>query len=285
MAETGKFVAYGQQGLRVSSENGRDWSEPVLEKDNYVFNSGVYGDGRFVLLAKYGGKAAFFGSASGAEWEKLSEQEPDARMLDLAYGNDRYVAIGGDMNGNRSAAMISSDAKQWDVQEYDEKLLMRITFGGGRFIAVGYQGRVAVSEDGKQWEEAQPLPELDTFISVRHGAGVFVGGGLHGLRMTSRDGLEWQNRVVAEEGQHINSVLWTGDKFVCVGLGATFFSPDGRQWEAVPNENAPIVAAYGNGLFVGSKWKGRILVSEDAVRWEEALRAPEHATGICFGRG
>ncbi len=283
MAESGTFVAYGHQGLRMHSADGEHWSEPILEKDNYVFSSGLYGDNRFVLLAKYGNKAAYFASPQGDAWSRLSEQDPKARILDIAYGNQRYVAIGGDMNGNQSTTMVSPDARQWKVHQYKENLLMRTTFGGSRFVAVGYRGRVAVSSDGAEWQEAEPLPELDTFISIAFGAGVYVGGGLHGLRMTSEDGLRWQDRVVAEEGQHINTVLWTGKQFVGIGLGATFFSPDGRRWTAVANENAPIAATYGNGRFVGSRWKGRILVSSDAVKWREVLRAPEHVTGVCFG--
>lgn len=279
----GTFVAWGHQGLRMHSANGRDWSKPIFEKKNYVFNSGLYGDGRFVLLAKYGKKAAFFGSENGSDWENLSEQEPDARILDLAYGNGRYVAIGGDMNGGKSTAMISKDAKKWEVKQYgDKNLLMQITHGQ-RFVAVGYKGRVAVSDDGQTWQESEPLPELDTFISIQAGNGVYVGGGLHGLRMTSQDGIKWEHRVVAEEGQHINSVLWTGEQFVCVGLGVTFFSSDGKTWTSQPNENPPLQATYGNGLFVGSRWKGRILVSQDAIHWEEVLRAPDHITGVCFG--
>ena len=62
---------------------------------------------------------------------------------------------------------------------------------------------------------------VDAFIDVTFGNGLFVGVGLHGLRMSSEDGLAWSERLVGEEGEHINSVLWTGERFVAVGQGAT----------------------------------------------------------------
>ncbi|GAA4430532.1 hypothetical protein [Bremerella cremea] len=279
------FIAYGQQGLRIVSADGRNWSEPITEKNNYYFRGCQFADGQFVAFATYGGKILFFASADGKSWEKLSEKDIDGRLHDIAYGNGRFLVIGGDMDGHWSIAMTSSDGKTWEgPNKFDKQpLLLRVAFGNEQFVAVGVKGRVAVSKEGTAWQDANPLPELDTFIDIAYGNGVYVGAGLHGLRMTSEDGLTWGNRQVGLEGEHINSLIWTGERFVGVGLGATYFSNDGKTWERVENENAPETCAFGNGLFVGSAWKGRILISEDAIHWEDLLRAPEHVNGITFG--
>jgi hypothetical protein len=50
------------------------------------------------------------------------------------------------------------------------------------------------------------------------------------------------------------------------------------------NEDAPVRCTYGNGVFAGTKWKGRVLSSVDGIRWKETLKAPEHAGGVCFGK-
>jgi len=284
----GTFVAYGYKGLRMASSDGRQWSKPVLApgREKYYFQSCTHGDGKFIALGREGGNAVFSISADGKAWSKPDKIEvKDGRLVDLAYGNGLYLAIGGHMDGHWTTVSTSHDGATWsEPKKFDkEKLLMRVTFGEGQFVAVGIKGRVAVSKDGSQWADAQPLAELDTFVSIAYGKGVYVGAGLHGLRMHSADGLTWTGREVGEEGEHINSVLWTGEQFVGVGLGATFFSPDGKRWKRMRNENAPTQCAYGDGLYVGSKWKGRLLVSRDAVRWEESTRAPEHVNGVCFG--
>jgi photosystem II stability/assembly factor-like uncharacterized protein len=290
MAPSACFVAFGEQGLRMRSENGRDWSEPVVEKDKLYCRSAVYGDGRFLVLATYGEKTILFGSEDGANWERLAEKDPTqdgGKVIDLAYGNGRYVALGGHMDGHWTIVMTSADGRTWDgPKKFDkEPLLLRVIFGGGKFLACGYKGRVAFSENGEKWTDSEPLPPLDTFISVAYGNGLYVGAGLHGLRMRSEDGSVWTDRVVGEEGEHINAMLWTGERFVGVGLGATYFSPDGKTWERVPNRDAPVACEYGDGLFVGANWRGRILVSTDAIAWEEIYKAPHHVNGIRFGGG
>lgn len=273
----------------MASADGLSWSEPVVEKENYYFKGCVHVEGRFVAFATLGGKIAFFESGDGTTWKKLSEQEtgPDGgRLHDIVYGNGRFLVLGGDMDGNWTSVMTSRDAVSWEGPKKfnKEPLLTRVAFGNGKFVAVGVKGRVAVSDMGDAWQDAEPLAELDTFIDIRYGAGLFVGSGLHGLRMFSRDALKWEGRVVGQEGEHINSMLWTGDQFVGVGLGATFFSADGKTWRREPNQNAPESCTFGGGRYVGSAWKGRILTSNDAITWEESFRAVEHVNGIAFGK-
>jgi hypothetical protein len=101
--------------------------------------------------------------------------------------------------------------------------------------------------------------------------------------MTSPDGVAWGPRIPGEEGEHLNSILWTGDRFVAVGLGATYLSPDGVQWERRPNRNAPLTAAYGAGTFVGAAWKGRLLRSADGIDWEPVFKADVHVEAVDFG--
>jgi hypothetical protein len=120
-------------------------------------------------------------------------------------------------------------------------------------------------------------------VDVAFGGGVFVGVGLHGLRMSTRDGLKWSPRQVGEEGEHLNSVVWTGKRFVAVGAGATYESADGEAWTRKPNKNAPLTVAYGGGVFVGANWKGRLLRSTDAVEWVQVFKSERHVEAIAFG--
>jgi len=280
------FIAYGQQGLRMVSADGQTWSEPILEKKNYYFKGCEFAAGKFVAFASFGRKILFFVSENGQDWKQLSETEVDGRLYDIAYGNGWFLVVGGDMDGRWSAVVRSRDAMKWEgpIKFDKEPLLLRVAHGNDRFVAVGVKGRVAVSEDGNSWKNAEALPDLDTFIDVAYGNGVYVGSGLHGLRMTSQDGLTWEHRQTGREGEHINSLIWTGEQFVGVGLGATYFSSNGIQWERTANQDAPESCTYGDGVFVGSAWKGRILTSRDGVTWNEVLRAPEHVNGITFGK-
>ena len=162
-------------------------------------------------------------------------------------------------------------------------ILRRVAFGDGRFVGVGDRGRRATSADGVAWVDAPDVKAIDTLVDVAFGGGVFVGVGLHGLRMSTRDGLGWTPRQVGEEGEHLNSVVWTGDRFAAVGSGATCESPDGERWSRKPNREAPLIAAYGGGVFVGAHWKGRLFRSSDAIEWHQVHKSDHHVEAIAFG--
>ena len=75
----------------------------------------------------------------------------------------------------------------------------------------------------------------------------------------------------------------TGARFVAVGAGVTFESKNGTEWTSKPNENAPPATAFGNGCFVGCDWRGRLMRSEDGVRWEQTFKAPHHIEALGYG--
>jgi len=163
-------------------------------------------------------------------------------------------------------------------------VLRRVAFGNDLCVGVGDRGRRAVSKDGGlTWEDVPNTKAVDTLIDVAFGNGIFVGVGLHGLRISTRDGKQWSERQVGEEGEHCNTVVWTGEKFVAIGQGATYLSADGEKWERVFNHDAPTTAAFGNKSFVGTSWKGRLLHSTDGVKWREVLKSEHHLEAVGFG--
>lgn len=124
---------------------------------------------------------------------------------------------------------------------------------------------------------------METLIDVAHGAEVFVGVGLHGLRWRTADGLEWTDRQQGDEGEHLNAIVWTGDRFVAFGQGATFTSTDVAKWERHPNRDAPTAVCYRGGTFLGCRSKGRLQTSRDGVAWEEVARLDRHIEAVAAG--
>ena len=162
-------------------------------------------------------------------------------------------------------------------------ILRRLAFGNGMFVGVGDRGRRSVSPDGLEWKDAPNTKAIDTLVDIAFGNSFFVGVGLHGLRSRSYDGITWSEPQRGKEGEHLNAVVFADGRFVAVGDGATFTSHDGEKWTRTPNENAPIGCVFGNGAFIGAKWKGRILRSTDALVWKEVTKLPHNVEGIAFG--
>jgi hypothetical protein len=282
------FVAVGEQGLRMVSPDGIDWRHPATGREGEVYRAVCFGASRFVALGTYGGDNLFSTSKDGRTWETVQRTSRVGVVRGIGHGKDLFLAVGGDAGFGTYAqpcGITSADGVKWgDFFSFPGKsILRRVALGNGRFVGVGDSGRRAVSTNGRKWDDAAGVRALDTLVDVAFGKGVFVGVGLHGLRMTSEDGLRWTDRQVGEEGEHLNSILWTGESFVAVGLGATWLSADGRKWRRHANRDAPLTAAHGGGIFVGAHWKGRILRSTDAITWKQVHKSEHHVEALAHG--
>jgi hypothetical protein len=285
----GLFVAVGHNGVRVMSENGADWKNQQTGKEGEVYRAAGFGNGRFVAVGSYGGGNIFAASADGVKWDTHFKDAKYVKYLrGLGFGNGKFLGIGGDpgcVGCSNPFVSHSTDGAEWtEFHEIGGKhILRRVAWGNKRFAAVGDRGRRAASADGDEWKDAPDAKALDTLVDVAFGKSVFVGVGLHGLRMLSDDGVKWEGRQLGEEGEHLNSIVWADDRFVAVGMGGTWTSADGRDWQRRANKDAPLTVAYGNGVFVGASWKGRLLRSTDAIQWEQVHKCDEHVEAVAFG--
>ena len=283
------FLAVGHNGIRIISKDGQTWGKPELGKEGQTYRAAAFGNGRFACVGTFGGDNIMASSADGAKWE-LGKR--DGKYKDyfrgLTFGNGTFMALGGDPGTVGSAkpfVAFSKDGVQWDENApCDGKaMLRRAVFGKSAWVGVGDRGRIASSPDGKTWTDAPGTKPIDTLIDVTFGNGVFVGVGLHGLRRTSADGTTWAEPIRGNEGEHLNSIVFTGKEFVAIGAGATYFSPDGKMWKRTPNKNAPTFATFGGGVFVGTSWRGRLLRSADGVDWKDVHKVEHPIEAVTFG--
>jgi len=289
------FAAVGDDGLRAFSKDGRIWEPLTLGKEGESLQSVCIGLGRCLAAGRFGGDTRFFVSGDGINWVESKQGGRYSSFVRGLFVDSKgfYVMLGGDSGSANPSWVFSKTGESWPEKsnrvaekETDRKrnsLLRRFASGNGRIVAVGDYGRRCVTTDWETWKDVEDASPADTLIDVAFGNGVFVGGGMHGLRMTSTDGLEWTHRKLGEEGEHINSMLWDGKQFVGVGQGATFLSADGVDWKRVQNQNAPTTATFGKGFFVGTLWRGRMLMSKDGIEWEEVAQLPKNVSGLTFG--
>jgi hypothetical protein len=290
------FLAAGQDGLRLTSQDGVEWKNEALGKEGEIYRAAAFGNGRFVAVGSYGGENIIASSADGVAWKTAKKEAKYVKYLrGLAFGGGQFVGIGGDPGSVGAAkpfVCFSRDGEKWGdfIDIAGKFILRRIVFGNGLWVGVGDRGRRAYSRDAKTWDDVPNVKPIDTLIDIAFGVpggaggGVFVGVGLHGLRVTTKDGAAWSEPVRGQEGEHINSIVWAGDRFVGVGAGATYISPDGEKWERRPNQDAPLACAFGGGAFVGANWKGRILTSTDGIAWKQVFKSEHHVEALAFGQ-
>ena len=282
------FVAAGLDGFIAVSKDGRRWDDQT-GREGDTFKYVAFNEGKCLLGGSRGGDNIFSVSDDGKKWQQTKHVAKYKKYCRVIFSHDnKFKAIvGGDStNSNEKAALIeSADGQKWSGEKQigGNRIIRRVVVTEDKIVGVGDYGRKAASTDSLKWEDASGVKAVDTLIDVAYGSGVFAGGGLHGMRMFSKDGVKWTSKVDGEEGEHINSMFFDGKQFVGVGLGGTYFSQNGKSWRRVSNNEAPHIVAYGNGLYIGAKWKGRIYTSRDAVTWEESSNLKGAITTIAYG--
>lgn len=283
----GQFVAVGRMGLRMTSADGATWSAPQLHKDPHTLGAIAAGNGCVVAVGMNGtGSNAFWRSTDLQKWEVQTAKSDYVYMVrSVGFGGGQFMTLlsGGVNADDAGNAQLSSDGLQWGERiKRAKKSLNRVRFAAGQWVGIGSHGLKSASPDGRTWQDAPDQVAADTLIDLVYGKGVWVGVGLNGLRMASPDGLKWGAKQLGEEGEHLHAVVFTGKEFVAVAPTATFTSPDGQTWTRKPTNDAPVSCAYGKGVFVGAAYKGRILVSKDAIAWKQVLKLDHHVQAVAF---
>jgi len=183
-------------------------------------------------------------SADGASWAKATVpgfggNVFEESLTDAAWGNGRFVAVGGDFAKGRIS--ISADGRVWENLPPQPERVWCVAFGNGRFVAL--RGRHFISStDGKTWQDGAELPaeKQPQPLRIAFGNGVFTVIGTHawsgadyltnGFRAVTRDGAMLEHFATGQP--HARDVIFAAGQFVAVGRRELCeVSADGRAWE------------------------------------------------------
>lgn len=164
------------------------------------------------------------------------------------------------------------------------RALLDITYGQGKFIAVGTRGLIATSADGISWERQVSVTRDDlgtiTFVNEK-----FIAAGSNGTVLISDNGTDWED-ISIETTEYLNAVKYLNGQYVLVGAGELIAtSTDGREWTTRNvGELARLTdVTYGNGKYYAVGYQGLILSSDDAVIWDrDTLEVPTQLNFITF---
>jgi len=288
------FVACGENGLRAFSRDGKVWTHLQTDREGVLLNHACFFRGQCYTGGRYGGELTLFQTADGLTWQSQKlPSKPFVERLELLFATDTEVCAIISTDGAPIQAILSKNGRDWSPRQtlFDDRRsiardahIRRVARGNDRIVLIGDYGvRLSAPTLHDKFIAAAKAEAKDTLIDITFGNGVFVGGGLHALRMRSRDGRVWTDRTLGEEGEHINRMIFDGKQFLGIGQGATYRSVDGVEWERIPNQNAPTVAAYGDGIYVGALWPGKLLHSRDAIHWNVVQEFPQHVHSLEHG--
>ncbi|MEQ8791739.1 MAG: hypothetical protein RIC55_36085 [Pirellulaceae bacterium] len=229
-------------------------------------------------------------SSDGKTWRNdqqvevpQGESEKAYLLRGVAQGDGVIVAVG-------SHILTSRDGSRWKEIRPERQWLGDVVYGGGMFVAVGYQ-RSLHSRNGRDWSP----PVRNNTVSGRriaYGDGRFTAIGWMteqeaqvGYTTTSTNAKAWTNTKTAG-GLVPRDIAFGGGRFVLVGThGLRESSVDGVTWEhrAVGEASEELR----NVIWTGSQFIAigpRVgYMSPDGIMWK--AWSPRVPSRIAFGGG
>jgi photosystem II stability/assembly factor-like uncharacterized protein len=186
-----------------------------------------------------------------------------------------------------------------DWREYSSgqtKALYGVTYGDGRYLAVGSSGSLVQSPDGASWSALPSFTDIN-LRGVAYGANVYVAisGFGNGDIWRSIDGTTW-TKITSPVSTVFNRLHFINGRFLVVGQSQVIIaSQDGASWQVWSENSGNDVLlydiAYGNGIYaaVGKRMDGKAFIMRSAdggQTWTEAaLNLQGELKGLAYGNG
>ena len=228
-------------------------------------------------------------------------------LYDIVYAKSIFIAVGA--YSSTSYVAISSDKENWNVTTYPKSTaysLDSICYGKGKFVTVGHEGVIRVSEDyGATWIQtaALVLTNTDHIPVIRFYNDKFW---VFSSRYVaySDDATTWHIETLSTNflvEDDVNSYFsrcnyaYGGGKFVVIDICGLYYSDDGKTYtQAIGNRRDSIhlcpsvaylkdkfVAIYNNG-----SGKAYCRTSYNGINWNNPIEIGDIATAnfsnICY---
>lgn len=246
-----RFVSVSGYGDIYYSDDGITWS--LSNKPDGIrakLSDVTYGNGIFVAVGNYNGKAYTCYSEDGVNWAGFNFNDPFYPHR-ICYGNGRFVTF------TDYVLYYSDDGKVWnEISLHNSGLDMLsyvngITYGDGKFVAVGTGGYTFYSNDGISFDHGNGT-ESCNLKGVTYGNGKFLSVGDNGYCYYSEDGINWKDKItICSDG--LICIVYANNHFVTAGYNGTcYYSEDGITWTKLktPYNYTLYKLVYGDGRFV-----------------------------------
>ena len=274
---------------------------PIAAANNNQWQCVAYGGGVFVALSSNGTGNRVMSSPDGTIWTVTATGAPDNAWGTncLCYGNGMFVAV----SGGATNAMYSVDGYNWVESGASSVGPWRaVTFGNGKFVAVGTLGTTMYSTDAITWTSVSIAGSLNwsaiTYGTDSSGVAKFVAINATSSSLyiksavSTNNGLTWTVYSTASVGGlswAYQSMAFGNGLFVHGGgplIGAIIqTSPDGINWTIRSTLDYNWYGmTFGNGVFVAVAADGKIALSSDGITWTlTTVQVGAAWHGVAFG--
>ena len=280
---SGLFVAVGENGTILTSDNGTEWTARTSGTTENL-NRVAYGDGRYVVV---GENATQKYSDNASSWSE-SCCAGNVHFNDIEYfGNSNWGGAGDYAHTTRHNIVreqFSSQQVTDNQSNYFFKNYNGLTIGDD-VILVGDQGFIAWSPDNDSeryrsfWTKTANTSQ--NLRGVVHGNSIYVIVGDNGTIRTSvigsaccsiseDNGSSWISRSSGTT-DNLSEVTFGNNTFIAVGDNGTIrtSADNGTTWDNRTSGTTKFYGVtFGKNIFIAVGENGTILTSDNGTNWD-----------------
>lgn len=196
------------------SEDGKIWHKATnaVAQD---YRGGCFGNGTFVISCESSGLGFYASKNYGRTWVKVAtEITNNSWGRNICFGDSKFIIV----NKGKVATSIDGITWQYSVATgLGAGAINNVCYGNKRYIAVGDDCKVYVSQDTVYWTQVTSLPVIDGCIpgGMAYGNGtffVYAWKGSVGCQMFTKDnGLTWHLLPQIGSGNHMSDIYYFDD--------------------------------------------------------------------------
>lgn len=244
------YVAVGENGVIVSSTNGKDWTR---QKSNITtgLKSVAFGRSKFVAAGQAG---IILTSTDGLTWTPAPSTS-NLGITTVTFALDMFITVGAE-----GTILTSSDGITWTQRHSGTPWIADLAFSGSLFVAVeGGGSGILTSPDGITWTRTEK--QFSGQCAITYANSTFVSVSYTGEIRTSADGIEWTLQMSGIWFDSIGEcdIKYDGDTFVIAATDNTIMSSaDGKTWNKLTTEKAtgPTRLVFDGSKILGVGWTG-----------------------------
>ncbi len=228
----GRLIAVGDNGtIRISDDHGTHWTS-AIETSACDLRAVAWAGTRWVAVGGNAyGACLVMTSTDGDDWDDcILGSMPGLYAVASVPG--MTAALGED-----EATAWSTDLASWTAEAEGSLAFQDVVWTGSQFVAVGQQGLVKTSPDGRAWT-TRTSGTTEDLTAVAWNGSTLVAVGFDNaasgpLLMVSANGRDWAKATppAGSPSVMLTAVAWTGSRFVASGgYGYMFTSADGTTW-------------------------------------------------------
>lgn len=265
----GYFVSIGDNSSVIYSTDGKNWTKVVDPNLVGSLKYICYGNGYFVIAVPSTRK--IYRSYIPDSWEAISTVGMVPKSLQ--YVNNKFIitCVGGWI-------LSSSDGINWEKTQLNiSNMALSVSYGTkpmGKYIAVGENGDIAYSYNGKNWVEESIKPSSSTIKSSLYVNGIFVINTEKEIKY-SLNGYTWfKASTPSVQGLVIQKIIYGEGRYYAIlastnsHTGQVWLSSNGKIYEMSYSIGfIPNTISYGNDIFIISGENGQICSLEMGIIW------------------